>query len=358
MKIKSHLFFTCCIVFSVLFTSCRKEEIEFQQAPEEETLQANSNIAYLMQRTAMNDGSVDNIIDNSNCFTVQLPVTVVANGLEITINSLDDLNSIEGVFDEFDDDTDELEINFPITIIFNDFTSTIITDSNQLYSYSVNCNGENEPDDDIECVDFDYPMSASIFNANEELLYSVTLTSDYQLYTFIDSIDMSDFVTVDFPITVSLFDGTQLIISNLNELEITIENYVDACDEDDDNDYSDDDCDTCTPLEFTNILTQCTDWSVDKLKRNDNDYEDYYIGYTFNFMADGSLISQYLGNTYPGTWTTDGAGNNITVTINIPSLPYCNSDYWILHEIETYSGETKIDLRDSDDRFRLESNCN
>src|SRR5690606_466723 len=116
--------------------------------------------------------------------------------------------------------------------------------------------------------------------------------------------------------------------------------------------------DTCTPLEFTNILTQCTDWSVDKLKRNDNDYEDYYIGYTFNFMADGSLISQYLGNTYPGTWTTDGAGNNITVTINIPSLPYCNSDYWILHEIETYSGETKIDLRDSDDRFRLESNCN
>jgi hypothetical protein len=141
-------------------------------------------------------------------------------------------------------------------------------------------------------------------------------------------------------------------------LELAINNFSDSCDEDDDYDFNDDDCTNCTPTELESILTTCSNWTVDKLERNGNDYDDYYNGYVFNFFTDGSVAVDYSGGTDYGTWAASGTGNNIQVVIDIPDLPYCNNN-WNLHEIEQYSGETKVDFRvGGDDRLRYESTCN
>ncbi|MCK7590099.1 hypothetical protein M0G43_05910 [Subsaxibacter sp. CAU 1640] len=348
--------FTLALLISI--SSCRKEEMEFQQEQPDDTLSPNSEVADLMQRTAMNDGSVDNILFNANCFTIQLPVDVVANGVSVSVNSISDLNMVESIFDNDDDDTDTLEIQFPISIVLNDFSVVNITSLSELYSYANNCNGENEWDDDIECLDFQYPISASIYNIDNEIISTITVNSDEQMYNFIDDIDESDIITIDFPISITISTGESLTINSLSELQNTIQTYADDCDEDDDYDYNDDDCNNCTPLQLVDILTNCPDWMVDKLERNDNDYDDIYDGYRFNFFTDGSVSVSWNATTVYGTWSANGTGNNITVDINIPSLPYCNLD-WNLHEIEQNSGETKVDLRQGDDdRMRYESNCN
>jgi len=347
------------ILFSVLtLTSCRKEEIQSIQAPIDETLDGNSNVANLIKRTTTNDGSNDNIIDYANCFNIQLPVIVSANGFQLTINTEDDYDNIEAVFDEFDDDTDYLDISFPITIILTDYSTVIINNINELYSYSNNCNGENEFDDDIECIDFLFPISASVFNTNNELIDVVTFMDDNQLYDFIEDIDINDIITIDFPITVILSDSTEIIINNLTELETTIENAENDCDEDDDFDYNDDDCDGCTSNQVIDYLTNCSDWIVDKLENDGNNFDDLYNGYLFNFFNDGTVSVFWSSTTVYGTWSASGSENNITVVINIPSLPYCNND-WVLHEIQDAVGETKLDLRFGDsDRIRYESTCN
>ncbi len=360
MKFKTtkYIFLGFLMFAFVLNLSCRTEEIEFEQAPPEETLIPNSQVANLMQRVAMNDGSNDNIIDYANCFNIQLPVTVTANGVQLVITSPTDYDLIESIFDEFDNDIDTIVIEFPITIILNDFTSVAINSINELYTYASNCNGENEFDDDIECIDFEYPITASIFNTNNELITSITLTDDEQMYNFIDDINDNDIVTIIFPIMVVISDGTSITINNLNELQNTIENYGDDCDEDDDYDYNDDDCNNCSPLQLIDLLTNCSDWTVDKLERNDIDYDNVYDGYLFNFFTDGSISVSWNITTVYGTWSASGTGNNITVDINIPSLQYCNLN-WNLHEIQESPGETKIDLRvGGDDRMRYESNCN
>ena len=347
---------TFILLIATLVYSCRTEETESINAPEEEVLQANSAVANLMQRTATNDGSADNIIDGANCFDVQFPVTVIVNGEEIVVNSLDDLETIEDIFDEFEDDDDTLVISFPITIILADFTEIVINSLSELEDYADDCNGENESDDDIECIDFQYPITANIFNSNNELLETITITNDNQLYDFIDDIDEDDIITIDFPITVIFFDGSTQSINSLTELQSVIQNAEDDCDEDDDNDYNDDDCNNCTPSALTDILTSCSDWKIDKLERNDNDLEDNYVGYTFNFASDGSLIVDSGSNTYPGTWSATGTGNNITVVIDIPAFPDCNAN-WILHEIDQDPDETDVDLRLGDDRLKYESDC-
>jgi len=350
---------TVLLLSNLLFISCRNELIIDEVAPNIQGLKANSNVATLMERTTLNDGSVDNIIDNANCFTVVLPVTVIVNGSQIVVNTNEDFNTVEAVFDEFDDDDDTIEIVFPINIVFSDFTTTTVNNINDFNDLRAQCNGENQVDDDIECVDFNYPISATIFDTVTEQSENVTLSNDDEMHQFLESIEKDDVVSISFPIFIRLFDGTDVQINNLNELETAIDNAKDSCDEDDDFDFNDDDCINCSQEQFGTILTRCTDWTVDKLERNNEKLTDNFNDFTFNFLTDGSINVKNGSTNYEGTWSASGSGLNIVVTINISDLPDFNAD-WNLHEINDNSNDSKVDLRlPNDDRLRLKStSCN
>ena len=342
---------------SLLLTSCREEESVLIEGPQEETLKANSNVANLLQNTTSNDGSDDNIIDNASCISIELPVTVQIDGLEIVVDDPNDFQTIEDIFDEFDDDDDVLDIIFPITIVLNDFTEVVITGMDSLEVFTDDCNGENEYDDDIECADIKYPVTASLFNSNNEVIDTITFSNDQELYEFIDDLDENDIVNINFPIAIILFDGTEAQASNLQMLETILEDARDDCDEDDDNDYNDDDCDNCTTDQLSDVLVACSDWGVDKLERNDQDLEDLYLAYQFNFANDGTLTAESDTDMFSGTWETDGSGNNISVIINIPNLSDFNAT-WNLHEIDQNASESDVDLRMGDDRLRFRTTCN
>jgi len=351
---------TLLLTFLIInaLSSCRKEEIESIQAPADEVLIADSSIASLIQKTSSNDGSNDNIIDKSNCFNIKFPINVTVNGNDITVNSEDDYKIIEFIFDDSDDDIDSLIISFPVTITLEDFTEITINSLTELNSYSTNCNGENEPDDDIECLDFKYPISASVFNKDNEIIKAVTISSDNEFYGFIKNLSGSNnFVTINFPIDVTLADGSQILINNLKELESIINVHKNDCDEDDDYDYNDDDCNECDEEQLALLLTSCSDWSIDKLERYYRNYDYYYDGYIFNFFTDGTVSAYYDNTTDYGTWTTSGTGKNLVVNINIPNLPYCNNN-WVLNEISQYT-TSRVDLRVGDsDRMRYKNSCN
>ena len=342
-----------------LIVSCRSEETILEPGTNESTLKENTSIANLIQRTTLNDGSVDNIIDNANCLNIKLPVVVVVNGLEIIVDSVEDFETIEEIFDDSDDDDDRVHIMFPITIILSDHSEILVNDEDEFENFIDDCNDENEFDDDIECLDFKYPINISVFNTVSEQRESFVINNDREMHHFIENLSENDLATITFPITVILFDGSEQTINDLEELEDVIDDVEDDCDEDDDYDYDDDDCVNCTPNQLTTLLTSCSDWFVDKLEINDNDLDDNYAGYAFNFMSDGSISVQEGTNNFSGTWSASGAGQNIEVEISISGLPDFNAT-WRLHEIEDdEDDEKKVDLRiGKDNRLRFESDCN
>lgn len=356
MKTLKPLLLTLICSFAIL-TSCRTEDDMSIDPPVEETLLANSSIASLMSKTSLNDGSFDNIIDNASCFSVDLPVTVVANGTQIVVDSADDYQTIEDLFDADNNDTDTLDIIFPITVVFEDYTTTVVNTYPELLALIAQCPAENADDDDIECIDFEYPISASIFNENNDLVDTIIINNDNDMYDFIDDLDDFAAVTISFPITVILADGTPLSINSINELEMAIEDAEDTCDEDDDNDYNDDDCDDCTTSNLESILVNCTDWIVEEFEVNDNEIQDQYNGYLFSFETDGTLTITENGNTITGTWSVSGSANNIDFVIDIPALPDF-SGTWNLQEIEQESGEKEIEFeKANDDELTFKSNC-
>jgi hypothetical protein len=350
--------FTLLMVVSLLGISCRQEESVLIEGPQDEVLKANSVVANLMQRTAMKDGSDDNIVDSANCFSIDFPFTVVVNGMEITVTSEEDLDTVEDIFDEFDDDDDTLEISFPVTIILSDFSEVTINSQEEFEDFADDCVGENEFDDDIECVDIKYPITASVFNANNELIDTITIADDKELYNFLENLDEADIVNIDFPITVILADGTEVSIPNLDALEEVIDAAEDDCDEDDDYDYNDDDCDNCSTEQLSDFLTVCDGWYVEDLERNDVDLEEQYAGYLFSFSADGTLTVTADTESFSGSWEANGSGNDITISISIGDLPDFSDD-WMLHELELEGIERHVDLRmANDDELEFRNSCN
>jgi hypothetical protein len=350
MKIKTILLFLSLL--TALFMSCQTEVSEIIQPSQDEALQANTTVANLVQKTATKDGSKDNIIDNASCISVQLPVTVNVNGLEIIIDSEEDFDVIEAIFDASDDDFDTLDIIFPIVIILSDFSEINIDNADELKSFVDQCEDENEFDDDIECIDFIYPITLSIFDSENQLAETVTVSNDEDFYHLIDEIEDYFIVQINFPITLELYDGTYLTINDMEELENTIDQADGKCDEDDDNDYNDDDCYDCTEEQIKDLLVLCS-WEVDKIIVNNTDNTEQYKNFLFTFFEDGTVKAKAEFNEIIGNWTVDSSVNEILVKLEFENLLDFSFD-WVLYEIED---DNEIDLRFEDNRLKFEKKC-
>ncbi|MDJ0646089.1 MAG: hypothetical protein QNJ57_08930 [Flavobacteriaceae bacterium] len=352
--------FALTLVLVMSLISCQEESIITNTDPNaDNALVVNSKAADLIAKTTLKDGSDDNILDEANCLTVVLPVNVLVNGIEVTVTSEDDYDLIEDILDESDDDNDVLEIEFPITVIRNDFVEIPVNNQNQLDGLVNSCNGENENDDDIECIDFVYPVQVSLFNTLTEVVEDITVTNDEEFFNLVDDLDDNDVLNIVFPVNLILSDGSEVQANSLQLLENLIEDAEDDCDEDDDFDFDDDDCENCTTNQLEAILTGCTGWFIDKFEVNDNDIEDNFNGFLFDFLSDGTIeINDGTGN-FTGSWSAQGGGQNIVVAINVPGYEEEFNGNWNLHEIEDEIDEKKVDLRmPNDDRLRFKNECN
>ncbi len=317
---KSKQFLKSIFIFSLLsvflFTSCQEEIIEITNPTEETVIQPDSNLATLMRNTATNDGSADNIIDYANCISVVLPVTVTVNGVTITIESVENYQTIEDLFDVSDVDVDSVEIHFPITIILSDYTAVVIENQDQLEVYVAACHDENEDDDDIECIDFQYPISISVYDTMYQVIETVTIANDEALYHFTMSLEDGVLASLNFPVTMILSNGDTVTVQNNQELEAVIEDAMDDCDEDDDNDWDD----HCPQEYLEELLLECH-WIAS------TDLFSNVVSDNFFFNEDGTLVirSGVSGNVVSeGTWEfgTSASGDLSLSIQQIDVAPY------------------------------------
>ena len=354
---------TITFLIALIFSSCRKEFMISETEPNQSGLVANSTLTSLMNMVSLNDGSDDNIIDSASSIKIKLPVTVIINGIKVFVVSEKDFNTIERIFDEYDNDKDELQIIFPITIVLSDFTEITINNQSEFDSIKNKYSGENIVDDDIECIDFVYPVTATVFDVITEQIDFITITNDNEMHIFLNNIDGDDIANINFPVSMVLPDSTRINIASLKELENAINNAKGSCDEDDDNDFDDDgnvdgeDVADSTLAQFTEMLASCSDWIVDKLELNDSDLENNYIGYTFNFRKDSTLLVHENSNNFSGTWSSYKNGENVIVVIKLPALPDFNAS-WNLDNIEQGEVIKGIGLSRGENNLRFVSSCN
>ncbi len=318
------------IISLFYFSGCQQEVTEIIDPPAGEVFTPVSPIADLVQRTSLKDGSYDNIIDGSSCSSLVLPVTVVVNGMKITLDSIDDFYRIEHIVDKFDDDDDQIKIIFPVTVILSDYSELVITNEDDFEDLIDQCT-EDGDDDDIECVDFKFPLSISIYDSDNQLSDVVTFDNDKELYKFIHDLKNTDFASFNYPITVVLSDSSEMVIKDNNELEDILKNAIDACDEDDDNDHDEDDVDNS---ELVKVIID-GNWIISYFF-NDNDSINDFAGYVFTFFEDGSAEAKKGMSIIKGNWYGNGDDGKLKLELDFgEKSPFDElQEDWVLIEFD------------------------
>lgn len=333
-KLKNVVYLSSLVL--MLIMSCQNEETEIINPSNNDIIEGNSTAANLMARMATNDGSIDNIIDYANCLEVVLPVTVTANGITITIQSVTDYSQLENILDAFTNDDDAVDITFPITVILNDYTEMVITSEQQLEALIEDCVGENEDDDDIECIDFVYPVLFSIYNTDFQVIDTVTINEDEALYDFLEDLDGSILASLDFPVSLITASGETVVVNNNEELEAAISDADGTCDEDDDYDWNDDD-DNCTEENIELNLKECL-WDISDYD-NSNLFSDYYIDFNVNYEF--TVLDENSNAIHDGTWSV--AQDGAVITLNFTT------------DWEDLAGDWTIVNCDDDDEYNLDN---
>ncbi|PQV46614.1 hypothetical protein CLV33_109112 [Jejuia pallidilutea] len=336
----------------LMFTSCQEETVDITPPDEAEALVADSQLTSFLSATSKNDGSKDNIIDRASCISIKLPVIVKVRGIEIKISSEADYELIEKLYDQFDDDDDRCDIIFPITIINAEHDEIVINNADELESFIEVCSGENEEDDDIECIDFQYPISFSVYNTTFEIIDTVTIENDRQLHKFIKRVKNAEvFASLNFPVTMVLADGTTLEANNNEELQNIIADARDTCDEDDDNDYNDDDF---TKERLDEYLKKCP-WVVYEYKRYNQDNTQQYGQYAINFQEEGVVtMKARSGDVLTGSWSTTVTNRGALLKMEFESLADFTLE-WFVYDFE--DGKIKI-YQEGGNRIVLKRSCN
>lgn len=279
-------------ILGVFFVACQKEESELIIEPNDGTITVTSDVTALLLRTAENNGSLDDLIDGFSCGSIVLPVTVFANGQKVTIITEDDLALVVAIFDQFPNDTDVIEIVFPIDIILDDYSQITVNSQAELDALIASC--DNLGDDSIDCVDFVYPITLFVYNSELQQIDTVIIESTEEFYQFLSDLNENEFFGIDFPVSV-IVNGEVIEVNSNQELEDIINNS---------------DCDSDNPIDNSQFIEYLTTgvWYV-TYYFDDYDETGDFEGYEFTFNADKSAQTTNGSVTIPGNWDLLGSSS-------------------------------------------------
>jgi len=293
------------IMAIVTLIACQKEYTTIKEPDTNTTIKANDNIADLIAKIALKDGSYDNIIDKCSETNIKYPYTIKIDDEHIKVNSSEDVKNIK--LNHFAN-RDQIEINYPITISRSDYTETTITNAEELQKIQEQYN-TNLTDDDIECIDFIYPIEINTYNKKYHKTKRVIAKSDYDMHKIFKNI--KDLVIeMDYPITVETQDKKRINIKSNTKLENKIEEEIDTNkDENDNAELNDHD------YPHKEVITN-KEWKILLYleKTNQTAIFDTYI---FNYKEDNTIEIQSETETVSGKWEMSIHENHKLINIEI-----------------------------------------
>lgn len=314
------------IIFGFIFFSfgsCQKEEETIIQ-DETESFVLDSPIAGLLSRTSQNPTSMDNILDNSSCFSVQLPVTVIVNGQQILVSDDADYQTVQDAIDEFSNDDDLVNFVYPITIQYQNFQTDILQDADDLEDVLDDC-GDDDGFDEIDCITLVYPFTINVYDSNNQLANSVTITSNSNLFNFLANLANNVYAAINYPISAINFNGQTIAINSNSQLENFIEESIDDCDDDNSGGGG------TGNQTFTDVLISGS-WYISYFTEDDDNETAYFNGYNFTFNTNGTTTAVKNGVTTNGTWSTyvDSGENKLDLSFDGAILDEIEEDWRII----------------------------
>ena len=153
--------------------------------------------------------------------------------------------------------------------------------------------------DEIVCIDFLYPVSLQVYDEGLNVIGIKILANDTEFSTFLGALPENQSLSISYPISTALADGSIFSVNNNSELKLAI--------------------DSCSQYDIIYYLnswfgptTQCV-WKVPYAVGTDNTY----VGGVFETNQDGTLKFTFKGLSYNGTWNFFFLNGELHMNINL-----------------------------------------
>ncbi len=310
------------LALSLILFSCQTEEVEIIQDTTD-NLTTASPLTSLVARVSQNPTSQDNVLDNSSCFSVVLPVTVIVNGQQIVVSSQAEYQTVQNAIDAFSNDDDIVNFVYPITVQFQNFSTQVLQNSNALDDILDDC-GEDDGFEEIDCISFNFPIVINVYNANNQLAETITIQNNTDLYNFLENLEDNEYMAINYPVSLVNSNGQTVVINSNSQLEDAIEDSIDDCDDNSSGGGSG------GSGNLASVLTSGT-WYVSYFFDDEDETSDYN-GYNFTFNTGGSVSVVKNGVTTSGTWSNymDSGQEKLELAFSNTSLEEFEDDWKVV----------------------------
>lgn len=213
LKIK--LFILC----SFIFIACQTEEYEVLTEEAKAASQEDSDFYNLVQRSVMYDGSLDDQIDDSPCFSIRFPYEVTLNGVSLKIKSSSELEALlenlEGTAGR-----NELSIEFPVTLKMSDYKNVSVNSRQEFLAYRQACREETESGRGaVTCVEIDFPVKVLVYKTGTQRTNSANIANEEQLFVFMNNRAIDEIFGFVYPFSLRDANESNVEVYNRAQFE-------------------------------------------------------------------------------------------------------------------------------------------
>lgn len=318
-----------------LFFSCQSDEAHVEQGVDSFT--KNSATAILVKRVVQAPTKIDDVVDGSDDFFVALPVSIELNNQTIAITQKNDYGYVQFVKNKATNDSDAITYQFPITVKKANHEQQTIYNQTQYNAFVAEVNS-TENHAEITCVEFNYPIKLKKYDTNNQVINTTTIESDVQMYAYFSMLTDADVVGFQYPFTIVNSNGQQETITSKAQLENRITTAIPLCATYYVGDFE---------YYFKQMLTAST-WRIAYFYYDGQDETDYYSNYNCVFNTDLTVLANYNGNPYYGTWMYeyDSSVREIEIEFASSNLDEINEDWSIID-----FSQTEIKLKHEDNGY-------
>lgn len=178
----------------------------------------------------------------------------------------------------------------------------VITKDSKLFKLlSRVSNKTSDPLKDIVCIDIIYPFTTILYNSNIENIGTVAIIGDIEFSEFLGNLPSNQSISISYPISTTLADGTVFTVNSNDELKLAI----DSCSRDDIIAY-------CNDLFSGNDAKKCV-WKVPYTI----DKQNKYYGGVFEVNIDNTITFRFQDTNYNGVWNFLFVNDELYININL-----------------------------------------
>jgi hypothetical protein len=276
------------ILALLLLLSCQSDMDE-QKNDGQATITSVSPLTTYMQRVAMVPTVQDNIIDGSTYCTIKLPYTVTVNNTQIAINTTADYQKVSDNINANATDDDIVKIDFPVTMVYYNYIEKNIPNEADFDSLIDYWNLYPDLLSKINGLNINYPITINIYNSANQIASSVSIISDQAFFNFIKNLNSSQYISLQYPISVVNYHNQTKSITNNSDFENAIKYAIDYCPEN-----------NLVSLDFEATITNGS-WIIPYFFV-DSEKTASYSGYSFVFKSDQSVVATKGMVSETGQW--------------------------------------------------------